>query len=59
MSEKPINTCPCCGEIKPLAIIRASDGREWINSACPPCGMAMNEKDQWTVYAGGVERSGK
>jgi transposase len=52
MKNEPINTCPCCGEIKPLALLKTSDGREWINSACPPCGMAMNDIDQWTFYAG-------
>lgn len=53
----PINTCPCCGKTKPLAIIAASDGREWVNAACIPCGMAMDETDKWTFYAGGTSHA--
>ena len=53
----PINTCPCCGEVRRLAIIAASDGREWVNAACIPCGMAMDETDKWTFYAGGTSRA--
>jgi hypothetical protein len=52
MNEKPINTCPCCGEIKGLYLIKTGDGREWFSAACEPCGMAMNQLDQWTFYVG-------
>jgi hypothetical protein len=48
-------TCPHCKEIKPLAFLtRSTDGRQWVNPACAPCGMAMNEDDVWTFYAGGT-----
>jgi hypothetical protein len=52
MNDKPINTCPCCGDIKGLHLIKTGDGREWFNAACEPCGMAMNQLDQWTFYVG-------
>jgi hypothetical protein len=50
MNEKPINTCPCCGEIKGLYLIKTGDGREWFNAACKPCSMAMDELDRWTFF---------
>ena len=56
MNTRPV--CPLCNTPAPLAIIKASDGREWINCACAPCGMAMDSKDQWTCYLGGVEKKG-
>jgi len=46
--------CPQCGRSSTLAIIAASDGREWINCACHDCSMAMDEQDNWTLYVGGV-----
>jgi hypothetical protein len=56
-TDKP-TACPICDKRLSLAYIRASDGREWVNSACPPCGYAMNEKNQWTFYVGGMTRLG-
>jgi len=48
------NDCPQCGRSSTLAIIAASDGREWINCACRDCSMAMDDQDNWTLYVGGV-----
>jgi hypothetical protein len=50
MNDKPINTCPCCAEVKPLCLLKTADGREWFNAACKPCSMAMDELDRWTFF---------
>jgi hypothetical protein len=50
--------CPGCGKPAPLAIIKSSDGREWVNCACAPCGYAMDCSDKWVFYVGGVTRNG-
>ena len=48
--------CPLCRNQLTLAYIQASDGRAWVNAACPPCGYAMDENNRWTFYAGGITR---
>ena len=49
---KPIQNCPYCGNKTTLAILKASDGREWVDMACKPCGAATSPDGQWTLFVG-------
>ena len=51
--------CPLCGEPARLSLIRSSDGREWVNLACRPCGTAMDPSDRWVTYLGGATQGTK
>ena len=49
---KPITNCPYCGNKTTLSILKASDGREWVDMACTPCGAATSPDGKWTLFVG-------